>query len=157
MGYQKILVALDRSSQSEIVFDSALEIAKEFGAALMVFHCLPIETPAMTPYANLYGEELINFAQAIHQRLEEETLEVQQWLRKCSQKAIEREVSTELDYKVGDAGPWICEMASNWGADLIVLGRRGRRGLAEMFLGSVSNYVIHHASCSVLVVQGGSA
>ncbi len=39
------------------------------------------------------------------------------------------------------------------GADLIVLGRRGRTGLAEALLGSVSNYVLHHAPCSVLVVQ----
>ncbi|NEO65320.1 MAG: universal stress protein, partial [Moorea sp. SIO4G2] len=37
---------------------------------------------------------------------------------------------------------------------LIVLGRRGLGGLKEMVLGSVSNYVVHHAPCSVLVVQG---
>jgi nucleotide-binding universal stress UspA family protein len=45
-------------------------------------------------------------------------------------------------------------VARTWNADLIVIGRRGLRGLAEMFLGSVSNHVIHHAHCSVLVVQG---
>lgn len=156
MGYQKILVAIDRSPQSEIVFESALEIAKEYGAVLMVFHCLPVESPGITPYTNLYGEELIDFSQVIHEQLEKETKEVQQWLNEYYQKSIDQGVLTEWDWKVGDAGRWICEVAQTWGADLVVIGRRGRRGLAEMFLGSVSNYVIHHARCSVLVVQGVS-
>ena len=46
------------------------------------------------------------------------------------------------------------ESSQNWEADLIVIGRRGHQGLSEILLGSVSNYVVHHAPCSVLVVQG---
>jgi glycosyltransferase involved in cell wall biosynthesis len=42
----------------------------------------------------------------------------------------------------------------NWDADLVVMGRRGLSGIKEMFLGSVSNYIIHHVPCSVLIVQG---
>ncbi|MEO0350033.1 MAG: universal stress protein, partial [Cyanobacteria bacterium P01_A01_bin.15] len=41
-----------------------------------------------------------------------------------------------------------------WNADLIMMGRRGRSGFSELLLGSVSNYVMHHAPCSVLTVQG---
>jgi len=37
---------------------------------------------------------------------------------------------------------------------VIMIGRHGRTGLAEFFLGSVSNYVMHHAPCSVLTIQG---
>jgi nucleotide-binding universal stress UspA family protein len=33
------------------------------------------------------------------------------------------------------------------------MGRRGRTGLSELFLGSVSNYVTHHAPCSVLTLK----
>ncbi|MFM7578374.1 MAG: universal stress protein, partial [Microcystaceae cyanobacterium] len=36
--------------------------------------------------------------------------------------------------------------------DVIVVGHRGRWGLSEILLGSVSNYVFHHAHCPVLVV-----
>jgi nucleotide-binding universal stress UspA family protein len=44
-------------------------------------------------------------------------------------------------------------MAKSWQADLIVLGRRGLKGISEIFLGSVSNYIVHQALCSVLIVQ----
>jgi nucleotide-binding universal stress UspA family protein len=59
-----------------------------------------------------------------------------------------------LDCQLGEAGSLICKAAQNWGTDLIVIGRRGHRWLSEILLGSVSNYVVHHALCSVLVVQG---
>lgn len=154
MEYHKILVALDRSSQTEAIFETALLTAKQNNAALMLFYCLPVVDPGITPYSNLYGEDLINFSQSLHAKLEKDTNEARQWLSEYGQKATEQEVPTEWDYKVGEAGHLICEQARTWNADLIVIGRRGLRGFAEMFLGSVSNYVIHHSRCSVLVVQG---
>ncbi|MEA5469202.1 universal stress protein [Spirulina sp. 06S082] len=45
-------------------------------------------------------------------------------------------------------------MVKSWQADLIAIGRCGHSGLTELFLGSVSNYVLYHAFCSVLIVQG---
>ncbi|MGH2413386.1 MAG: universal stress protein [Microcystaceae cyanobacterium] len=154
MGYQKILVALDRSSHSQTLFDHALDIAKKDGASLMLFHCLPIESRGTTAYAPFYGEELLHFSQAIREMLEKETEVVRQWLADYCQTATDQGIATEWDWKIGEAGYWIGELAHTWNADLVVIGRRGRRGLAEIFLGSVSNYVVHHVSCSVLVVQG---
>ncbi len=55
---------------------------------------------------------------------------------------------------LGDPGRIICEIARDCDADLIVMGRGNHSGLNEFFLGSVSNYVLHHAPCSVLAVQG---
>ena len=48
----------------------------------------------------------------------------------------------------------IVEQAQRWGADVIVLGSRGRGTLQRTLLGSVSRDVVHEAECAVLVVKG---
>ncbi len=53
----------------------------------------------------------------------------------------------------GAAGRMIVEEAETWGADLIVVGSHGRGFWGRAFVGSVSDAVIHHAPCSVLVVR----
>lgn len=54
---------------------------------------------------------------------------------------------------VGHAQTGICEFAKKWGADLIVVGSRGSRGLARLLLGSVSQGVVRGAPCSVEVFR----
>lgn len=154
MRYQKILVALDRSSQSEIVFEQALELAAKEEAALMLFHCLPFETQGVGSYADVFGRQLINFSVKLQKVLDQESEQARQFLRNYCQKATEQGISTEWDVKIGDAGSRIRELAKAWDADLVIVGRRGHRGIAEIVMGSVSSYVIHQAPCSVLVVQG---
>jgi nucleotide-binding universal stress UspA family protein len=48
----------------------------------------------------------------------------------------------------------ILEEAHKWGADLIVLGSHGRRGISRFLLGSVSEAVASHAHCSVEIIRG---
>ncbi|MGI9645368.1 MAG: universal stress protein [Ilumatobacteraceae bacterium] len=52
--------------------------------------------------------------------------------------------------KVGRA---ICDAVAAHGADLIVIGSHGSSHAGEVLLGSVSQYVLHHASCPVLTVR----
>lgn len=47
----------------------------------------------------------------------------------------------------------VSNMAFTAAVRLIVVGSHQRRGMAEIMLGSTSNYVMHHAPCSVLVVH----
>ncbi len=54
--------------------------------------------------------------------------------------------------EVGDAAAAICQVAERLGVDVIVVGSHGRTGLARMFLGSVSEHVVRHAPCAVLVI-----
>ncbi len=153
MGYQRILVALDRSPQSQHIFEEALAIAKDNGATLMLFHCLPIESPTLTPYTAFYSEEMTNFSLLMREELDKEAANVRQWLADYGKVATQQGVPTEWDWKIGEPGRWIRDLAHTWEADLVVIGRRGLRGLAEIFLGSVSNYIVHHVRCSVLVIQ----
>ncbi|WP_390691905.1 universal stress protein [Aetokthonos hydrillicola] len=69
-------------------------------------------------------------------------------------QADEAGVTVEIEQCSGTPGKTICDVARTWNADLIIVGRRGYSGMREIFLGSVSNYVLHHAPCSVLSIQG---
>lgn len=154
MKYKKILVAIDYSSEADEVFEQALEIAKQEQASLMLFHCLPLETNGATLYGDIFTGELVGFSQLMHEKIRKQAQEARVWLANYCQKATAQGVPTEWDCKVGDAGSAIREVAYSWKADLVVLGRRGRRGFTELLLGSVSSYIVHHVPCSVLIVQG---
>ena len=154
MTYKRILVALDRSSMAEGIFSQALELAKQENAALMLFHCLPVESQGVGFYGDMFGRELIDFSRQMQDKLKKESDEAQKWLAGYCQKATDQGVATEWTCKMGDAGSAIRDLVSSWNADLVIMGRRGRRGLTEVLLGSVSNHVLHHVPCSVLVVQG---
>lgn len=55
----------------------------------------------------------------------------------------------------GDPRKKIVDVAAKWKADLIILGSHGRKGLDRFLMGSVSDAVVHHAPCSVMVVRVG--
>jgi nucleotide-binding universal stress UspA family protein len=55
--------------------------------------------------------------------------------------------------EVGDVANTVCRVAEDLGVDLVVVGSHGRSGLGRLFLGSVSEHVVRHAPCPVLVVR----
>ncbi len=152
MTYQKILVPLADISDSEKVFVQALAMARHEGSSLMLLHCLPLEV-FVTPYGNFTAEELSNILPEQREHLEKEKQLVIEWLSAYAQKASAQGIATQWELKVGEASFWIREIAETWQADLIVMGRRGLSGISEVLMGSVSNYVVHHVPCSVLLVQ----
>lgn len=153
MTYQRILAAIDQSDLGKKVFEQAMTLAKAEKATLLLFHCLPLGSANLTPYTTLYSEDIAQFSQSIQEQLQAQTKETQQWLEKYGKIASDQGIKTEWDWKIGDPGRWIRDIADSWNADLIVIGRRGRQGITELFLGSVSNYIVHHVRCSVLVIQ----
>lgn len=157
--YKKILAAMDNSPMGKTVFERALSFAKVSCADLMLLHVLSGEEEnSPLPIPALAGE--IYWAPGAEVDLERWH---EQWARYESEclgtlqaltaKANQANVRTEFRQIAGSAGRTICHLAQTWGADLIVLGNRGRSGLSELVLGSVSNYVLHHAPASVLVLK----
>jgi nucleotide-binding universal stress UspA family protein len=65
-------------------------------------------------------------------------------------------VAVETRVERGVPGAVLCEVADTLGADVVVVGSRGRGAIRRLVLGSVSNYVVHNAPCPVLVVRAGS-
>lgn len=156
--FQKILIAIDDPQVDWLTFRKGVDLAKQFHAQLMLFHVVsPDEeshrsVPVFMPYDYpAVSEEFIK--QYLEERLEAERQGLAR-LRSLATKAAADGVTAEISQSVGTPGLLICNMAISWNADLIVMGRRGRAGLSELLLGSVSNYVIHHAPCSVLTIQG---
>ncbi len=160
MSFKKILVGIDNSQLCNSVFTQALELAHMNQGSLMLLHCLSSETVGEPPVPMSFEmsvyPEMMNAAYEANQVLmQQKTTEARTWLQSYCDTATSQGVPTNFDYQVGNPGHSLCTVARSWDADLIVLGRRGLTGLAEAMLGSVSNYVLHHAPCSVLVIQQG--
>ncbi|MDB9315172.1 universal stress protein [Spirulina sp. CS-785/01] len=156
MTFQKILVPLDRSANTEMVFEKALALAKENHSSLLLLHSLDWDFGGHLATFNEIEADVDlsgGFTQSLEEKVQEELQDFRTWLKPYHQKALEAGLEAEMQCKIGHPGPLIRELAKTWGADLIVMGRRGRSGLTEVLLGSVSNYVLHHVHCSVCVIQ----
>lgn len=151
----KILIAVDRTQNNKFVFDTAVSLAQTTGADLMLLHILSKKEPEhpIAPtytYYPIIEETNYETYQQEYAKYEQHGIE---FLKNLTEEATAAGVSTEFTQLAGNPGRMICELANNWSADLILVGSRGLNGLKEMFLGSVSNYVTHHAPCSVLIVR----
>lgn len=158
MSFKKILVAVNHSALSRYVFAQALDLAVLNKAIIRLIHCITPEmmgeTTMMLPHQTILPQNLtLNDYQTQGILIEQRIEEAQAMLERYRQEAFNQGVPTQADYQIGEPGQQICEIAKDWGADLITIGRRGYTGLAEALLGSVSNHVVHHAPCSVLVIQ----
>lgn len=152
--YQRILIAVDRSDLTESVMTTAIEMAKTHQSSLRILHCLTLPLPTQLDFGDRYRDSIQESMAIAQQQLDDSLEHTRQWLVALEQQAADSGIETAWDWRHGNPGPQICHVAESWPADLILLGRRGRGGLRAALLGSVSNYVVHHAPCSVLVVQG---
>jgi nucleotide-binding universal stress UspA family protein len=156
---QRILITIGDAPESVNVVNAGLSLAEKFKARVLLLHVLnPLASNGLgTADSPLVGGILpiINDT-SIRQYIEEwkkyeaqGTERLQSVLRDAQELGLEAEILQSF----GDAGPMICDAAKNWSAEAIVMGRNQRSALNEFLLGSTSNYVLHHASCSVLVIR----
>lgn len=157
--YTKILVALDRSKVRRVVLDQALSLAQVMGADLMFVHALSAyehDSPGLPVRAyHTYYPILDSVAwDTYQQRWEAYEQKGLEELQQFAAEARDLGLHAEFTQTAGDPGRIVCDVARSWSADLIIVGHRGLAGIGELLLGSVSNYIMHHAPCSVLVVRG---
>ncbi len=155
MAFHKILVALDRSDTSEELLAQAIDLAHREDSEIHLMSCL--QWASSFQRENFGGLSAVpNFElPAIDMEMMQIDLRrIQDSLEGYQAQAQAAGVKTTLSCDMGDPGALICNQAKTWGADLVLLGRRGRSGFSELLMGSVSNFVLHHAPCSVLVIQG---
>jgi nucleotide-binding universal stress UspA family protein len=153
--FSRILVAMDGSSDGDQVFDEALAIAKMTNARLMLMHVLSVSEV----------ECLDRYAPSLERSPHGSDLQAEQWeqarqhgldiLRSRHTAMGDAGISADIGLPAGNPGHQICEMAHRWGADLILIGRRGLIEQEDYVMNSVSNYVLHHSPCAVLVIPNG--
>lgn len=155
--FSKILVAIDDLTTSRKVFEAGLSLAKKTGASLMLLHVLSAEEknyPSPFIYSDLkYNPNVEPILEAYREQWQKFEQQGREFLQSLTEEATKAGVKTEFKQTFGYPGRKICSLAQTWSADLILVGSRGLTGLKEMFLGSISNYVTHHAPCSVLIVR----
>lgn len=140
-GLARILLATDGSEHSVPAADVAIEAANRCGSQLLAL-TMVISNP-----------EVEAIAPQIVAKAEMRAKEI---LDEVERKATAQGVAIERLVRHGqDPGYQIVRQAEKRNADLIVMGRRGVRGLARMFVGEATVKVCGQAPCSVLVVPRG--
>jgi nucleotide-binding universal stress UspA family protein len=138
--YEKILVAVDHSEISTRALDAARELALLSHGEVWVVHLRERETGSKT--GMLTSAELSD----------EATAAVNAAVDTLTQAGIKAHAVVR-DTLFGYAAREIVSDAAGLGADVIVMGSRGRGDLAGLVLGSTAHKVIHLADRPVLVVR----
>ena len=145
--YAKILVPVDGSPTSDAGLDEAIRLARAGGGALRLLHV--IDNLPVPPMPGMEGIAPIDVTDP---DLESGTAVLTRCAARASEEGVDAE--TVLVDGVGNClVDCIGEQVRSWGADVIVLGTHGRRGLGRMFLGSDAERVVRVASVPVLLVR----
>jgi nucleotide-binding universal stress UspA family protein len=136
--FNKILLAVDTSEQSRLATSKAAELARGLNGEIHVFHVRPLLAGRGGWLDVDLTEEDRNVADDVAAELAAQGLTVS--------------ASRVASYH-GDTGKRIVEAASEYGADVIVMGSRGHGELPSVLLGSVAHKVVHLAHCPVLIMR----
>ena len=142
MKIQKILVPVDFSESSEHALDYAVELADKLGASIHVLSVIGIPSYGVPELGVGITATMMDNMIADNQA----ALDALARPRKLDSK--------NMIIRAGDARDVILQTAEELGADLIVMGTHGRRGISRALLGSVAEMVVRTAPVPVLTVRG---
>lgn len=134
-----ILVPVDGSESSSNAVEMAILIAEKFHAELSFLYINDIHQAAIDSY-------LLNEVLASNERLGQAILA-------HAQETVPTGITCTTKMKTGSPANDLIDYAKEISADLIIMGTRGLGGLQGKLLGSVSQYVLHHSRCPVLVCK----
>ena len=136
---KKILVPLDGSKHSFRALDMAISLSSHYSSsvtALYVFDLpLSLEFAVIDPVGEKIQKRILKSMNTAKSRCEDQHIPF---------KSI---------IKHGKVGPDIINLAKKGKFDIIVIGKRGISSASEIFLGSISHYVIHHSKIPVFIVK----
>ena len=141
----RILLAIDGSEEAELATRKAVDLADGTGSELHVVYV------GQLPNFLMQDPDVMGFNGKLYDEIERESQEVLRkviWRVKVSGGTV-----SGSHLRLGGVAEEIVELAGELGADLIVMGSRGHTGVRRAIEGSISDLVVHHASCPVLTVR----
>ncbi len=142
---QKILLATDGSEYSLESLKKVVPMIKKLEAHLTLLSVAE-EVPSIRGTEGLSKNETELLVNSINQ-------EVEEGLERARNMFEAEGIKVETMKKAGKPAEMICNVASSGGFELVILGDTGRGGLSELFLGSVSNKVVHQCKAHVMIVK----
>jgi len=151
--FKKILVPIDESKPANDALLKALQLAKIHGSTVEVLHVMTFTEDLPTEDEGT-GKNKIPSAwiedYVTRVRINDENM-LSEALEKAEQMGLTGKVTTKL--LIGKPGDVILRESAQEDFDLIVIGSRGRSGLKEFVLGSVSHQVVNQSKIPVFVVK----
>lgn len=142
-----ILVPTDLSESAEEALDFACELAHQFDATIHLLHVISIPVLGVPELGVALTSTVIDSMVRDDQEALEDLA--------CRKRKHAKFAPVML--RTGDARDLIVQTAKEIGADLIVMGTHGRRGVSRALLGSVTESVVRTAPCPVLTVRPHTA
>jgi nucleotide-binding universal stress UspA family protein len=147
--FRTILVTTDFSDLGDRAIGHAFRMGADHGAKVVVCHVMEIPMAPVPLYAQYFPAEIIS--PGVEQQIKQEALDA---LRERVPADSElNALAKEFVVTRGLPSEEIVRIAREIGADLIVISTHGHTGLTHMLLGSVTERVVRHAPCAVLVVR----
>ena len=149
----RILLATDGSEEAALAAKTAVDIAQQTGSELHVVHArfmLPWTDYSATETSTSSTVELEEIGKRVRRWLEEQVERIE---AKGGQGSASPPQARKARRRIITLAEEIVTVAEEIGAGLIVTGSRGLGGIRRALMGSVSDSVVRHAHCPVLVVR----
>jgi nucleotide-binding universal stress UspA family protein len=144
----KVLVAVDDSAEAGVAARMAAVLAAKTGSELHVVHAAPLPSPVGAPEGTIYDPDVSERLREMAAETGREVLQDQARQMSGGKGAVK-----DTHLRIGRPDHHVTEVAEELGAGLIVVGSRGRGPLKRALMGSVSDSIVRHAHCPVLVVR----
>lgn len=140
--FTNVLVPVDGSDNSYRALDAALLLSQKLGSNITVVNVME-----QVPITHIESEKLLS------ELLEAYRKENQEILSKCSKIASEKGISIKTLLLQGNPASVILDYCKKENFDLVIMGSRGLGKFKQLILGSVSNKIVHHCQCAVLLIR----
>jgi len=147
-----IVVAVDKDKGSEEAFQLLLKVVRPEVDRVVLVHSVPGKVQEPDPNtSSVPVMEYYTYHQKPWQEIEEQyTKEI---FAKYSGMAKGAGLNFTVEEVEGETRHALTKKATDVNADIIIVGNRGRSVVAGLMLGSVSEYLVHHAPCAVLIAR----